>query len=166
MAYPNVSAAEVRNGIAHITVTIKSDARLLELITEAKDWLEARMHSKVDLDAVKALATTPPTWKLIIIYRTRALVLADAYGTSRATNINDITAWQTLADEILNGLIDGSSKLLDASGNLIATGINYAGISSNKAGADEEHKVPAFGYGDDGEGKTDINDGTVYNDPS
>lgn len=162
MAYPNIAVADVRDGISHITTTIKSDARVTKLIIEATRWIESKMHSKVDITAIKALSTTPGTWQDIIIYRTRALVLAEAYGTSRALNSEDIKTWNELAISIVNELIEGTSKLLDADSNLLETGMNFKGVESNKNGADASHDKPLLGMGVDGVGVNNVNDEEIY----
>lgn len=157
MSYPNITAANVRDGIPHITSTLCSDARVLELVVEATRWIHRKMSGNVDLTAIKAYATTPPTWQEAIIKRCRALVLSEKYGTARTVNPADINGWIDQADEIVNSMIDGSQKLLDSNDVEIPTGINYNGISSNQDDTD-----PYFGLGDDGEYLEDKDDKTTY----
>jgi hypothetical protein len=155
--YPNITAAEVRSGIAHITESLCTDVRILELVTDAVTWAESRIAGNIDLTALQALATTPALWKMCLIARTRALVLGDKYGTSRTANPADINAWNEDALAIINGIIDGSFKLIDSAGTIIPAGINYRPITSNQSGVD-----PVFGLGDNGAYIEDKSEKSTY----
>jgi hypothetical protein len=164
MAYPNITATQVRNGIKHVNTTLVTDARITnDLILEATRYVESKFAGKIDLTALKALATTPPLWQDMIIYKCRSLTLMDIYNSARTTDTTDIEGWNNMCDNLIKDIISNAQKLLDASGNIIAVGVAFFGIESNKKEADDQHKG-YFGHGDQGEHKNDINDGTVYND--
>jgi len=163
MSYPNITATEVRNGISHITTTLVTDARVNELILEGTRYVESRFSGKIDLTALKALATTPGLWKDMIIYRSRALVLIDRYQSARTGTTTDIQSWIQMCDDLIKQILSGVMTILDADGNVIKAGSKYFSVSSNKKEADDQHQG-YFGPGEVGEHVNDINDGTVYND--
>jgi hypothetical protein len=166
MAYPNISASDVRKGVKHVTVAQVTDARITDdLIPESTRWVEAKLSGNIDLVALKALPSTPDLFKDAVIFKCRSAVLKDQYGSARNVATDDIKGWEDDAQMIINGIIDGSQKLLQSDGTVVPTGVNYVGVSTNKDDEDENH-APYFGHGENGEFKKDPNDNTVYNDPN
>jgi len=164
MAYPNISVANVRQSIPHITSAVVSDSIVEDFITDATNIIEGMFAGQADLTSLRALATTPVLWQIMIKYYARSITLARAYASSRsAATTEDIKYWEEKAIKIAEAIKEGISKVLDSSGNILSLGILYFDIESNKDELDSDHAEPYFGYGDLGEGLKDINDRTKYN---
>ena len=164
MAYPDVTADEVRRGIPHIDSDIVSDAIVDEIIVDSTDETEGRFVGAMDLTTFKTISPTPKLWQRAIIFLSRVYTLDRAYSDGRASgSASDIAYWQKKFDDLVNQLMDGKLKMVDSDGTtIIGIGMGYNSIKTNKQEIVDDDQYPYLGYGDEGQGLDDQADRTQY----
>ena len=154
MAYPNVSAAEARESIAHVTTALCDNTTADLFIVEAKDYVESKLSGYFTLASIQ-LDPTPEVLRLAIMFCARSKMLEKAYAQSlNVGSTPDIKYWKDECDKIIQGLIDGDLQMLDSSGDPI----NAAGAAFKASNNKTSVQLRYFGHGDQGQHVVDPED--------